>query len=128
AAALASLLSAAPPLLVTQGVSFTAPVASFTAPFPNATPGQFSATIDWGDRTSSPGVITQPNGPGTLFVVLGTHTFGQQTTELTGLFQVRTTVTDNLGVSKAATTQAQVLETFPAGVDTPNEKLVNEFF
>jgi len=53
----------------------------------------FSATIDWGDASSSSGTIA--GGPGlTPYAVSGTHTYGS-----TGTFTVTTTVTDVGGAS-----------------------------
>jgi streptogramin lyase len=40
-----------------------------------ATTGDFTATIHWGDGTSSTATITQPGGPGTTFNVKGTHSY-----------------------------------------------------
>ena len=66
----------APVISTTERVPFTGPVAAFTSANPAAQPGQFTATIDWGDGTpTSAGLITQPDGPGTPFVVVGSHTY-----------------------------------------------------
>ncbi len=50
-------------------------------------PADFTATIDWGDSTTSPGTI-QPSSP-TSYNVLGTHTYAK-----TGTFSVKVTLTD----------------------------------
>ncbi|AGA30390.1 beta strand repeat-containing protein [Singulisphaera acidiphila] len=41
----------------------------------NEPASQFTATINWGDGTSTQGVVSQAGGAGTPFDVIGTHTF-----------------------------------------------------
>ena len=56
---------------------FTGAVASFDDANPLAPVTDFKATIDWGDGTpQSAGTISQPGGPGTAFVITGSHTYG----------------------------------------------------
>jgi len=57
------------------GAPFSGTVATFTSPDPAATPGDFSASLDWGDGATSAGTVTQPGGAGTPFQVSGTHTY-----------------------------------------------------
>ena len=71
---------ASPPLTATEGASFTGQVASFSDANPTAPVSDFTATIFWGDGTSSLGVVSQPAGVGTPFVVAGTHTYPEDTT------------------------------------------------
>jgi hypothetical protein len=60
-------------LQATAGQQFSGGVATFTDIRPKASPGEFTATIDWGDGTTSTGTITaDPNGG---FAVNGTHTY-----------------------------------------------------
>jgi hypothetical protein len=47
-------------------------VAAFAEPDVSDTSGEFSATIDWGDKTSSAGTVV---GSGGLYEVLGSHTY-----------------------------------------------------
>jgi hypothetical protein len=54
-------------------ITFSGNVATFTDANPFATTADFAATIDWGDTTSSPGVVTGPTGG--PFTVSGTHTY-----------------------------------------------------
>src|SRR3954447_18787708 len=49
---------AAPP-----GVSFTATVADFSDTLTSAVASDFTATIDWGDATTSPGTVSRGSGP-----------------------------------------------------------------
>ena len=72
---IADSISASPATTTPQttGVSFTAPVATFTDSNTSAPAGSFSATIDWGDgSTPTPGNVT---GSGGSFSVGGTHTY-----------------------------------------------------
>src|SRR5262249_40099405 len=58
-----------------EGSLFSGHVATFTDNDPSAPISSFSATISWGDGTSSAGTIMQPGGMGTEFVVNATHTY-----------------------------------------------------
>jgi hypothetical protein len=55
----------------------------------------FTATINWGDGTSSAGIVTAGSGQG-AYVVSGTHTYAD---ELSGFFSVNLTETDGGMVS-----------------------------
>ncbi len=76
-AAVAPALAAGPALGGVEGTPFNGLVATFTSVDPAATIGDFSATIDWGDGTRSPGVISQAGGAGTAFRIDGGHTYAQ---------------------------------------------------
>jgi VCBS repeat-containing protein len=80
------------PIDVIRGQSFTKPVATFTDSSQSATASNFTAQISWGDQVgagSSQGMISQPGGPGTPFVITGTHTYLE-----TGAYPTAVTVTD----------------------------------
>jgi hypothetical protein len=69
--------------------AFAGPTAQFTDANPAGTLTDFSATIDWGDNTSSAGVVTGPAvGPGP-YQVQGAHTYTRA-----GPFVITTTITD----------------------------------
>ena len=78
----------------TEEILFSGHVASFTdaelsAPLADFTTGG-GATIDWGDRSAaSSGIVTQPGGVGTPFVISGSHTYREE-----GLYSVSVTITD----------------------------------
>jgi hypothetical protein len=55
-----------------EGATLTGPLATFTDANPNAPPSDFSATIQWGDGTSSNGTIAVTGGQVT---VSGTHAY-----------------------------------------------------
>jgi uncharacterized protein (TIGR03118 family) len=58
-----------------EGTSFTGIIAKFTDADKNTDPAQYAASIQWGDGTTSPGMITADPSGG--FDVNGTHTFTQ---------------------------------------------------
>jgi len=64
----------------TTATSFSAQVASFTDANPSAPLSDFTATINWGDASSSTGTVAQPGGVGTAFVVSGTHIYSSNGT------------------------------------------------
>jgi hypothetical protein len=63
--------SCATPTVSTK--SFSGNVATFTDANPFATTADFTATIDWGDGTTSPGTVTGPSGG--HFTVSGSHVY-----------------------------------------------------
>ncbi len=66
------------PIEATVGQAFTGAFASFVVPDAALTPADFEATLLWGDAADgapSSGVITQEGGPGTPFLISGTHTY-----------------------------------------------------
>jgi uncharacterized repeat protein (TIGR01451 family) len=68
------------------GVAFTDTVATFTDSNSAAKPTDFTATIDWGDSTTSAGAISLS---GSTFSVTGTHTYAGA-----GTYTVTVTVSD----------------------------------
>jgi uncharacterized protein (TIGR03118 family) len=97
-------------LTATEGASVSATVASFSDPGgaePNsadpATSGHYSATINWGDGTSSTGTVV--NTGGNNFAVEGSHTYGEE-----GSFTVTTTITHETAPTVTATSTASVAE------------------
>lgn len=84
---------AAPPV---SAQAFTGPTAVFTDQSSTGTLSDFSATINWGDTTSSPGTIV--GGPGNApYTVTGSHTYTS-----TGTFTVTTTINDVGGSTTTA--------------------------
>jgi|HubBroStandDraft_3_1064219.scaffolds.fasta_scaffold00839_8 PKD repeat protein len=81
------------------GSSFTGTVASFTDTDTANTPADFTATIDWGDATTSAGTVSGGSGH---FQVSGTHTYAGP-----GTFTVTVTLSDD----KPGTATAQVTST-----------------
>jgi large repetitive protein len=63
-------------LSVNTGAAITnTVVGNFNDANPAAPIGDFTATIDWGDGTTTTGTIVQPGGVGTVFKVEGTHAY-----------------------------------------------------
>src|SRR5262249_55676184 len=82
----------------TENQVFTGVVASFTS-----ADNSFTATIDWGDGTPTPGVVS---GGGGTFSVTGTHTYADDGTK-----SVTVTIHDNTDNSNAiANSTAHVAE------------------
>lgn len=80
------------PIEVIKGQLFIKPVATFTLLDPAVTAANFTARISWGDKigdSSSEGAISQPGGPGTPFVIEGTHTYAEA-----GAYPLAVAVTD----------------------------------
>lgn len=84
-------LSSVPRVITpTEGTSFMAVVANFTDANPYGTTNQFTASLLWGDGTTTSGTIipnTAVNTGYAEFVVLGGHQYGNQ-----GLYPIRVTI------------------------------------
>jgi len=79
----------------------TIPVAMFTDTNPGAAAADFSASIDWGDSSTSAGTIIGPlGGP---FAVSAAHTYASQ-----GTFPVVVSIVDDGGSTTAPATTASV--------------------
>ncbi|HJT36557.1 MAG TPA: TIGR03118 family protein, partial [Pirellulales bacterium] len=85
---------------LTEGAARTVTVATFHDADTASLPGDFSATIDWGDGTITTGVVS--GGAGT-FSVSGTHGYADE-----GTFTVRVTLADDSPGTAAVTLTGQV--------------------
>jgi hypothetical protein len=95
----------------TEGTADTGPVQGTVATFTDADPGEaashFTATIAWGDGTSSAGTVSGPaGGP---FSVSGSHSYAEN-----GTYAVTVSVNDPGGASATATSRAVIAD--PAGL------------
>jgi hypothetical protein len=88
-------------LFETQGQAFTAAVASFLYDNPTAPAGDFTASIAWGDGSTTAGTI-QPNGYGG-FNVVGNHTYARA-----GTYTAHVALKDIYGSSLAVDATAYV--------------------
>ena len=100
-------VSAAPVAISPQvtGTSFTVPVATFTDSYLGSS-ADFSASIAWGDSTTSTGTVTQS---GSIFTVSGTHTYAAHGTytaavTITSIAGASASVSDGVSVADAVTT------------------------
>ncbi|HET9211229.1 MAG TPA: hypothetical protein VFR03_12560 [Thermoanaerobaculia bacterium] len=104
------------------GVSFTATVANFSDTLTSAVASDFTATIDWGDATTSAGTVSGGSGS---FQVSGTHTYASS-----GNYPVMVTLSDDPpGTATATVTStAQVspgVFVTAAGFSTPEGTAFN---
>ncbi len=89
-----------------SSMSFSGNVASLTDANPFATASDFTATINWGDSSSSTGTVSGPmGGP---FAVSGTHSYAA-----TGTFTITTSIAED-GGSTASTTCSVIVFAVPS--------------
>jgi hypothetical protein len=102
---------------------FTAPVATFTTSS-GAVAGEFTAAIDWGDGTTSPGTISGPDQNG-VFTVSGSHTYaedGENEMDLVDAFPIKVTINGGSGNTATAMSTAMVSEKPSGGAASlPNQ-------
>jgi len=105
----ASLTAGSTAINATERSSFSGPVATFTdgnatAPLSDFTSGGGGATINWGDGSpASSGMVSQPSGTGSSFVVSGSHTYAEE-----GNYTVSVTIHDAGGGSTQTTATATI--------------------
>jgi hypothetical protein len=98
------------PLTGTEGTAFSGQVATFTdanskAPLSDFPSGPNNSLIDWGDGSTSAGIVTQAGGPGTAFLISSNHTYAED-----GSYTVKVTVTDIGGATTTATGMAIIAD------------------
>jgi Bacterial Ig-like domain (group 1) len=82
----------------TEGTEASGTVATFTDPNTAATASEYSATIEWGDGTTSSGTVT---GGGGSFAVSGKHTYAEE-----GSYTITVAITDVDNASNGAKTSS----------------------
>jgi hypothetical protein len=112
-------LSAGPgaaPLAAVEGATLSGVVVgTFFDADPAGVPGDFVATINWGDGTASVGVVSQAGGAGTALAVRGTHAYLEE-----GTFLVIVTAVDTDGLlPPPGTRSVAALVTTASVVDAP---------
>jgi hypothetical protein len=96
---------AAPPV---SAQAFAGPTAEFSDQSSTGTLNDFSATINWGDSSSSTGTVAGLGG-NAPYTVSGTHTYGSS-----GVFTITTTI-DDVGGSTTTTSCSVTVFAFPTG-------------
>jgi PKD domain len=86
-----------------EGAAFSGTLASFTDADPSGSVTDYSATINWGDQTSSAGTVTASGTGG--FVVSGSHVYAEE-----GSYAVTVTVSDAGGANATTTSSAGVTD------------------
>ena len=102
-----------PAVATTEDQVFSGPVASFTNSNPTSTVSEYNyVSIDWGDGTpNSAGTVSQPGGPGTAFLVSGTHTYADSGVNGgIGQFSITVNVHDQDGLTLAIDNTASVAD------------------
>lgn len=103
----AALTGTPTPIVFTLASAFSGPVATFHDANTAAPASDFTATINWGDGNTTPGVITS-NGSGN-FTVSGTHQYATN-----GPFTVTVTINDVGGSTTTVTSTATLFGSVPA--------------
>jgi hypothetical protein len=97
----APLTATGVPVSATAGTAFSSTVATFTDADPAGTVTDYTATIDWGDGSTSEGTIASAASGG--FAVTGSHTYGNA-----GAYQTSVTIKDKGGSTASAASTANV--------------------
>lgn len=84
----------------TEGQSFSGVVATFSNVNAFASPDDFAAVIDWGDGTTTPGVLS---GSGGSYTVSGSHAYAEE-----GAYAARVVVSDDSPGTATGTAQTTV--------------------
>jgi hypothetical protein len=90
------MTSTATAVSATEGAAFSGKVATFTEPDASAPASQYTATIDWGDSSTSSGTVAGPTGG--PFTVDGSHTYTEE-----GSYPLKVKITDNVNSSNTTT-------------------------
>jgi hypothetical protein len=100
------------------GTLYSAVVASFTDSSPFTVPGEFSATIDWGDGTAAtPGIVAISGGG---FSVTGSHNYEEDPISAPATCTVTTTITDALTGEVAVATGTTIVAPVPITITPQN--------
>ncbi|HVC97874.1 MAG TPA: choice-of-anchor Q domain-containing protein, partial [Pirellulales bacterium] len=110
----ATLTGSGAPIETTEGATFNGPVAMFTDADPAGVVGDYTATIAWGDGSTSAGTITQVPGGG--FAVSGAHAYAEESTG-----SITVTIRDTGGSAATVTSTANVADATLTGSGAPIE-------
>ena len=98
----AALVATGQSISTVEGGLFNAAVATFTDANPGNNTGDFTATINWGDTSSSAGAISYANG---TYTVSGSHTYADE-----GSHPVNITINDIGGQQAVAFSQMTIAD------------------
>ena len=104
------IASGVPAIGGVEGAAISATIATFTDGNPVAPLSDFTATVNWGDGTTSAGTVSVNNG---VYSVDGTHTYAKQ-----GAYTATATVNDVGGSTATASSTAAIADApiFASGV------------
>jgi hypothetical protein len=104
-------------------------VATFTHANGIEPSGSFTATINWGDGTSSFGTVTQAT-PGGAYTVQGTHTYSDEPNPaVSATFPIAVSIKDDTGSAAVSTTASILEELLPDGTrGTANQRWLSEVY
>ena len=103
----------------TQGTALATTVATFTDANPHATASDFTATIDWGDGTTSTGTVVAEVGGG--FAVTGAHSYA-----VSGVYKANVSIVDDGGSTAAASLELDVVPAAPAIATVIGQPFANQ--
>ncbi|HUY34129.1 MAG TPA: DUF4214 domain-containing protein [Pirellulales bacterium] len=98
----AALSGTASPIAATEGASFSGTVATFSDANPAGAAGDYTATINWEDGSTTSGTVTTSTGGG--FAVSGSHVFLEEGSSL----PVSVVITDKGGAAITIVSNASV--------------------
>ena len=111
AALQADISVAATDITPSTNIEFSGQVGTFDVGNSDDAPaGDFGATVDWGDGTSSAASVTQPDGPGTSYVVSGDHVYASPGTYTDTVTVTDTAITSITNQGQASGTAAVTTE------------------
>lgn len=92
-----TLVATVVPAVITEGVAFSGTLATFIDTLASTPAGDFEATVDWGDGTTTSGSVS---GAGGHFTLQGSHTYADE-----GAFTLTASVNDVGGTAAAVAQQ-----------------------
>lgn len=96
------------------GQSITDTIATFVDKYSAAKLANFTAIVDWGDGQVTDGLVTQPGGIGTGFVVTGTHAWAKPQT-----YPITVSILENGDLRDVANSTAVLADASLSAAGTP---------
>lgn len=92
-----TLVATAVPAVVTEGITYSGALATFTDTLVSTPAADFAATIDWGDGTTTSGSVSGASGQ---FTLQGSHAYADE-----GAFTITASISDVGGTASAVAQQ-----------------------